>query len=61
MHADADVHATWQWPTPALPLRLRIDYIFHSPHFQTRDSAIIARPGSDHALVVSELELLPLD
>jgi endonuclease/exonuclease/phosphatase (EEP) superfamily protein YafD len=57
VHADADAHPTWQWPTRHLPIRLRIDYIFHSKHFRTTESAIIRRLGSDHFLVVSELEL----
>ncbi|TWU39390.1 endonuclease/exonuclease/phosphatase family protein [Novipirellula artificiosorum] len=52
---DADTHPTWHWPTRPLPLALRIDYIFHTPHFETIKSEIIKRDGSDHSLVVSEL------
>jgi endonuclease/exonuclease/phosphatase family metal-dependent hydrolase len=52
---DADAHATWRWPTRPLPIALRIDYIFHTPHFTTTASEIIRREGSDHSLVVSEL------
>lgn len=57
IHADADKHPTWHWPARPLPLKLRIDYIFHSKHFHTVDSTIIRRDGSDHFLVVSGLEL----
>ena len=57
IHADADKHPTWHWPTRPLPLKLRIDYIFHSKHFHTVDSTIIRRNGSDHFLLVSGLKL----
>jgi endonuclease/exonuclease/phosphatase (EEP) superfamily protein YafD len=57
VHADADKHPTWHWPTRPLPLKLRIDYIFHSKHFHTVDSTVIRRNGSDHFLLVSGLEL----
>lgn len=57
VHAKADTHPTWQWPTRPLPLRLRIDYIFHSKHFRTVNSTIIRREGSDHYLLVSALEI----
>jgi endonuclease/exonuclease/phosphatase (EEP) superfamily protein YafD len=57
LHADPDKHHTWQWPTRPLPIKLRIDYVFHSNHFNTVDSAIIRRNGSDHFLVVSGLKL----
>ncbi|WP_372896543.1 endonuclease/exonuclease/phosphatase family protein [Stieleria sp.] len=55
VHDDADAHSTWSWPTRPLPLALRIDYIFHTPHFTTTESKIVRRDGSDHALVVAEL------
>jgi endonuclease/exonuclease/phosphatase (EEP) superfamily protein YafD len=58
VHEKADTHPTWQWPTRPLPLRLRIDYIFHSKHFRTIDSAIIRREGSDHSLVVTTFEFI---
>ncbi|MEM8671795.1 MAG: endonuclease/exonuclease/phosphatase family protein [Planctomycetota bacterium] len=53
---DADPHPTWTWPTRPLPLALRIDYIFHSPHFTTIESGIIRKDGSDHSLVYAELK-----
>jgi hypothetical protein len=57
IHADADSHHTWHWPTRPLPMKFRIDYIFHSKHFRTVDSSVIRRNGSDHFLLVSGLEL----
>ena len=35
---------------------LRIDYIFHTDHFRTVESKVIRRSGSDHFLVVSQLQ-----
>ncbi len=55
LHSNADAHPTWHWPTRPVPLALRIDYIFHSPHFTTVKSEVIRRDGSDHYLVVAEL------
>ncbi|MCS7468296.1 endonuclease/exonuclease/phosphatase family protein [Stieleria sp. ICT_E10.1] len=56
VHDDADTHPTWNWPTRPLPLALRIDYIFHTPHFTAVESEIVRRGGSDHSLVVAELK-----
>jgi len=58
VNEDADAHATWHWPTRPVPLRLRIDYVFHTPHFRTLASRIVPREGSDHALLASELRLV---
>jgi endonuclease/exonuclease/phosphatase (EEP) superfamily protein YafD len=55
VHDDADEHATWHWPTRLVTISLRIDYIFHTPHFVTSEARIIRRKGSDHSLVVAEL------
>jgi endonuclease/exonuclease/phosphatase (EEP) superfamily protein YafD len=52
---DPDAHATWNWPTRFAHLRARIDYIFHSSAFETRESRVIANDSSDHSLLVSEL------
>ena len=42
----------------AIPMWVvRIDYIFHTKHFDTVQSQILQRQGSDHSLVVSELRL----
>ncbi|WP_372715576.1 endonuclease/exonuclease/phosphatase family protein [Novipirellula sp.] len=56
IHDDADAHPTWHWPTQPLPLALRIDYIFHTPHFTATDAMIIRRNGSDHSWVVATLK-----
>ncbi|WP_160148256.1 endonuclease/exonuclease/phosphatase family protein [Rubripirellula obstinata] len=61
IHDDADTQPTWSWPTRPLPISLRIDYIFHTPHFVTSESAIIQREGSDHYLLVSELQRVAPD
>ena len=57
VHDDADNHPTWTWPTRPLPLTLRIDYIFHTDHFQTTAAKIVRREGSDHSLLVASLKL----
>jgi endonuclease/exonuclease/phosphatase (EEP) superfamily protein YafD len=59
VHEDAEAHPTWFWPTRPVPLRARIDYVFHSSHFRTMSSQVIPRDGSDHYLLVSELKLTP--
>ena len=61
VHKDADTQATWYWETRLLPLKLRIDHIFHTWHFRTVQSQIVHRQGSDHSLVVSELRLVEQD
>jgi endonuclease/exonuclease/phosphatase (EEP) superfamily protein YafD len=57
VHDDPEVHVTWQWPTRPLPLRLRIDYIFHTKHFTALDAQVIRGEGSDHSLVLAALRL----
>ena len=52
---NADAHATWNGPTRFAHLKARIDYIFHSSAFETRDSRVITNDSSDHYLLVSEL------
>lgn len=58
VHDEPDKHVTWEWPTRPLPLRLRIDYVFHSSHFETVESTVVERTGSDHFLLVSELKFV---
>lgn len=58
LHETPDQHVTWHWPSRPIPLRFRIDYIFHSRHFLTTDSAVIEKQGSDHFMVVSELKFV---
>lgn len=57
VHAEADSHPTWSWPTRPLPIALRIDYIFHTDHFITTKSEVVRRDGSDHALVFAVLKI----
>lgn len=57
LHSNADSDHTWQWPTGSLPLILRIDYVLHSSHFKALDSQVLRKPGSDHYLLHSTLEL----
>ncbi|MEQ9408202.1 MAG: endonuclease/exonuclease/phosphatase family protein [Fuerstiella sp.] len=57
VHDKPDAHPTWHWPTRPIPLRMRVDYIFHSVEFQTLTSQVIAPTGSDHSLLVSELKI----
>lgn len=56
IHSNADNLPTWSWPTKPIPLNLRIDYVFHSPHFRVRDAELVGDTGSDHAVVVVEIE-----
>lgn len=56
-YENAEAHPTWSWPTKPLPLQLRIDYVFHTVHLKTLNAKVIRREGSDHSLVVAELEL----
>jgi endonuclease/exonuclease/phosphatase family metal-dependent hydrolase len=46
---------TWQWPVAGQDISFRIDYIFHSSHFQASSSETIQSEASDHELVVAEL------
>lgn len=57
LHDDADAHPTWSWPTRPIPVKLRIDYIFHTPHFTTTKSEVLHRDGSDHALLYAVLKI----
>jgi len=53
---NPDSHITWRWPVGRGEIKLRIDYIFHSPELRTLKSRIIASAASDHRPVVSRLE-----
>jgi endonuclease/exonuclease/phosphatase family metal-dependent hydrolase len=50
-------NATWHWPTKYGEIALRFDYIFHTESLRTIDSRVIKTAGSDHYLVVSQLEV----
>lgn len=56
VHTDPDSQPTWRWRTRYGDAALRIDYIFHSPALRTVESRIIETAGSDHSLLVSQLE-----
>ncbi|MBW3596079.1 MAG: endonuclease/exonuclease/phosphatase family protein [Planctomycetes bacterium] len=58
VHDEPELHSTWRWPTRYGTAALRIDYVFHCAAFRTRESRIIAGKGSDHSLLVSEVELI---
>ena len=58
VHEEPDSHFTWHWPLKYGQWSLRIDYIFHSPHFATRKSSVLRSKGSDHYLLTSTLSLL---
>ena len=55
VHEKPDEHPTWRWRTGGLTWSARIDYIFHTAHFQTVESRIVQSNASDHHLVVSRL------
>lgn len=54
---NADSQPTWRWPVGNGHIQFRIDYVFHSRHFETVDSRIVPTTGSDHFLLVSEMKL----
>ena len=56
-----DSQPTWRWALRTGHIQFRIDYIFHSSHFTTLISRIIRSRGSDHYLVVSQLQMDPTD
>lgn len=56
---DAFMGAGWGWGftyPSKLPL-LRIDYVFHTPHWKAVACRVGDRPGSDHRPLFAELEL----
>ncbi len=57
VNEDPDSHPTWHWPTRIGEAQLRIDYIFHTPSLRTVESRVIKTQGSDHYLLVSEIEI----
>ncbi len=52
----ADAHPTWRWRIGNGGIAARIDFIFHTKHFRTRESRILESNPSDHLLLVSRLE-----
>lgn len=55
VHEHPNSQPTWHWPLKFGEISLRIDFVFHSSHFQTTESRILPSRGSDHYLVVSSL------
>lgn len=55
VNEQPDSHPTWRWQLRHGECALRIDYIFHTRHFTTRQSRVIDSNASDHRLVISEL------
>ncbi len=42
-----------------VPIGLRLDFVYHTVHFETVASQVLLYEGSDHSLVVSKLRLKP--
>jgi endonuclease/exonuclease/phosphatase family metal-dependent hydrolase len=55
--AEVESIPTWTWPTRAIPLLLRIDYVFHSSHFKATKVDVVRILGSDHSMVVADLTI----
>jgi endonuclease/exonuclease/phosphatase (EEP) superfamily protein YafD len=53
-----DDETTWRWPLRGREVNFRIDYVFHSPHFQATRTEVLRTPASDHDLVLTELNWL---
>lgn len=51
-----DVYKTIHFRWRGVELGMRIDFLFHTPHFTTKESRVIRKGGSDHSLVVSALD-----
>ncbi|MFB3891901.1 MAG: endonuclease/exonuclease/phosphatase family protein [Phycisphaerae bacterium] len=57
--SDPDMHPTWRWEQRPDLLRIRLDYVFHTPQLRTLDCRIIPCDASDHYPVVSTLQWRP--
>ena len=55
VNKNPDSFPTWHWPIGRTRIQFRIEYVFHSSHFETKKSRIISTKGSDHELILSEL------
>jgi len=53
----ADQKTTHHWDGDGTTVRFRIDYIWHSAHFRTLRSDVVASQASDHDLVVSQITM----
>lgn len=56
VHDNPDAQPTWRWRFRNGAWSLRIDYIFHSRHLTTTESAVIRSSASEHYLVASVLQ-----
>jgi len=61
VQGGADPVPTFRWQTRVGTFEFRIDYIFHDASFRAVSSRVIRNKSSDHYLVVSELELSPVE
>ncbi len=61
VNENPESHPTWHWPTKYGNVALRIDFIFHTPSHRTIASRVIRTQGSDHYLLLSELETIAAD
>ncbi len=57
MHENPESKITWRWPLKHGEIRLRVDYVFHSSSFTTTTCRTIESDGSDHYLLLSQLEM----
>jgi len=57
-HKVPDTDPTWRWVYRGVPLAFRIDYVFHSPHFETTRCRIVREGPSDHYPVVGTLRFV---
>lgn len=55
---NPESHPTWNWPTKYGHVALRIDFIFHTRSIRTIASRVVRTQGSDHYLLLSELETI---
>jgi len=47
--------ATWRFDSQLGPIRLRIDYVFHSRELVVERGLVVSDTGSDHSLVIAQL------
>lgn len=52
---------TWQWQVGDHLFQFRLDYLFHSPAWKTRESSILRCNASDHHLILNTLQRRTID
>lgn len=55
VHDHPDSQPTWHWRLRNREWSFRLDYVFHSKHLETTESAVIRSRASDHYLLTSVL------